>query len=342
VDRAERTGLGIAIVGHAALFAALSLAMLDPPKPLEPLNKPLDVVLVEEAALESTAPEIAKSAAPPAPEPSPAAEAAPAAAPAPPAPISPPTPPRLEPKPEPKPVPRPEPKPTPKPEPKPVPKPKLTPKPAPKPKPVPPKAAAKPTPAKPTPAKTVAKPAQAKPSPAKPTSAKPKPGATQTAANTSIRPTNRLNGLNLGTGGAGTSTAPKTGGSAAPKGTGSGNSGAAPKGAPAQKTAAEVRTTIDVRIDGAIAPFWKRNIPTGVDVEQLVTVIEIRLNKDGSVADTRLKSQSGKTESNQPQQSLHVERAMKSVRQAGPFNLPQEYYDQWKVWEVTFRGRGRL
>ncbi len=293
MDRAERTGLGVAIVGHAALFAALSLSLLSTPKTLPPLSKPIDVVLVDEAADESTAPVIARAAAPPAPTPAPAPEPAPAA---PPPPIAPP-----KPAPTPKP---PEPKPLPKPTPKPVSK--VTPKPQPK--------------------------------------AAPKPKPVQTATRTKPKtpsPTDRLKGLNLGTSGNGTATT-RTGGSAATKGSGQGSAGPAKTGAPAEKTAAQVRTTIDVSIDGAIGPFWKRNIPTGVEVEQLVTTVEIRLNKDGSLAGARLKSQSGKTDSNVPQQALHIERAIKSVQQAAPFNLPAEYYDQWRVWEVTFKGRGRL
>jgi periplasmic protein TonB len=49
---------------------------------------------------------------------------------------------------------------------------------------------------------------------------------------------------------------------------------------------------------------------------------------------------SGKTDSNAPQQKLFIERAERSIRQASPFDLPDEYYDQWKVWDVTFRAKG--
>lgn len=113
------------------------------------------------------------------------------------------------------------------------------------------------------------------------------------------------------------------------------------KGVPATQTAAEVRKSIDVAIDGKILPFWRRNVPSGIDIDQLRVVIEIRLNQNGSIADVRQKGDlTGKTDSNAPQQALFVERAIRSVRQAAPFDLPAEYYDQWRVWDVTFRARG--
>ncbi len=113
------------------------------------------------------------------------------------------------------------------------------------------------------------------------------------------------------------------------------------RGVPAAQTAAEVRKSIDVAIDGKILPFWRRNVPSGVDIDQLRVVIEIRLNPNGSIADVRQKGElAGKTDSNVPQQALFVERAIRSVRQAAPFDLPAEYYDQWRVWDVTFRAKG--
>lgn len=113
------------------------------------------------------------------------------------------------------------------------------------------------------------------------------------------------------------------------------------KAAPAAVSAAEVRKSIDVAIDGKILPHWRRNVPSGVDIDQLRVVLQIRLNPDGSVADVRQMGElSGKTDSNRPQHALFVERAIRSIRQASPFALPAEYYDQWRVWDVTFRAKG--
>lgn len=319
MDRAERTGLGIAIIGHAVLFTALSLSLLTT-EPLKPINKPVDVVLVDEVELDSTAPTIARAAAPPAPEPAPPAEAAPAAAaePDPPAPVV--TPPAPRP-PEPKPVPKPEPKPTPKP------KPELKPKPKPEPK-------VKPAPAKPVPAKPVpAKPAPAKPAPAKTTTAKP----VKTAV-ASPKPTNRLNGLNLGTGGAG--AAPKSGGSTAPKGTGSSSAGAAPKGAPAQKASAEVKQSIRVSINNEVRGPWNACKVQGIDIDQLKTTIVFRLNEDGSLGGFTSVQTAGENESNRFQKARFEECARNAIQRAAPFgNLPRENYNDWKIYTLDFTKR---
>jgi outer membrane biosynthesis protein TonB len=120
MDRAERTGLGVAVALHAALFGALSLNLLKPPVLPKLATNPIEVTLSDEVALESSAPEIAPAPAPPTPEPLPMAPA-PALAPAPP-------------------VARPEPKPVPKQAVKPAPAPKPTAKAPPK-KPVKPAAA---------------------------------------------------------------------------------------------------------------------------------------------------------------------------------------------------------
>jgi outer membrane biosynthesis protein TonB len=110
MDRAERNGLGIALIGHVALFAALSFNLLKPPSLPRLETSPVEVALVDEVSLRSTAPE---------PEPAPAASATaeePLEAPAPsPAPLPTPAPP-----PAPKAAARPEPKPTARPETKPA------------------------------------------------------------------------------------------------------------------------------------------------------------------------------------------------------------------------------
>ena len=152
MDRAEQAGLGVAIVGHAVLFGLLSVGFLATPNPANLKQKPIDVQLVDEIALESTAPDAVSEAAPAlSPEPAPEDTAPPEPAPAP--------------TPAPAPVPTPAP-----PQPKPQPQPKPVPKPTPAPKPAP-RAPEKPQP-KPAPAKPAAKPAQQKPA-AKPAPSKP-------------------------------------------------------------------------------------------------------------------------------------------------------------------------
>ena len=173
MDRAEATGLGVALAGHGVLLAVLSLGLASERQP--PLmSDPVEVSIVDEVALRSAAPEPVAQA--PAPSEAPALGAPEQAAPPPPEPAPP--------LPEVVPVPPP-------PQPKPVPKADLPPPPRPvpvanKPKPAPPKAAtAKPAPVKAAPPKAVppAKPARAKPS---------VPGTGKAAADTGRRLTRKI------------------------------------------------------------------------------------------------------------------------------------------------------
>ena len=192
-------------------------------------------------------------------------------------------------------------------EPRPVPKPEAKPKPAPRPK-------AKPAP-KPEPKKAAPAPkAAAKPAP----KAEAKPQQTRSSGSSRANADRSRSFADNMRGSIGT-----TGKADNP---------------PAAAYSETTRRQIDVSIKGEIAPYWKRNVPSGVDVDQLRTILRIRLNQDGSLAGTpKLISQSGKTASNEPQQKLHIERAIKSVQQAAPFKLPAEYYDNWKSWDLTFR-----
>ncbi|MBU3076863.1 TonB C-terminal domain-containing protein [Sphingomonas sp. XMGL2] len=132
MDRAERTGLGLSVAGHVALFAALSLGLFAARNKMPSQNQPLDVMFVDEVGLTAAAPKASNEAAAPsvAPEqgkPEEAAAPPEAAAPAP----SPPEPQAAPPKPAPKPEPKPEAeKPAPA---KPTPAAKPVPKPSPKP-----------------------------------------------------------------------------------------------------------------------------------------------------------------------------------------------------------------
>lgn len=77
MDRAERTGLGVAVAAHAALFAALSLNLLKPPALPKIDNDPIEVSIVDRVSLESSAPNPSEAAEPapveaaPAPQPEP-------------------------------------------------------------------------------------------------------------------------------------------------------------------------------------------------------------------------------------------------------------------------------
>lgn len=89
MDRADRAGLGVALIGHVLLFGALSLSLLRPTPKLPPMNPAIEVALVDAKALQTAAPDAVKEASAP-----PAAAAAPAAPMAPPEPIAAPPPPK--------------------------------------------------------------------------------------------------------------------------------------------------------------------------------------------------------------------------------------------------------
>ena len=92
MQRAERTGLGISIAGHVAVFGALSLGLFAATRPMIPTTQPIDVQIVDQVGLTDTAPEPpkvepAQSVAPEIGTPEEATATPPDPAPAPPAPV---------------------------------------------------------------------------------------------------------------------------------------------------------------------------------------------------------------------------------------------------------------
>ena len=100
-------------------------------------------------------------------------------------------------------------------------------------------------------------------------------------------------------------------------------------GTPAAAFGSAERASLQAAINRQLKPNWKA--PEGVDVEKLDTTLTWDLNPDGSLkGQPRLVSQTGKTDSNAPQQKRHVEQAIRAVQLAAPFKLPPEFYDHWK------------
>ncbi len=62
MQRAEQAGLGAAVIGHVALFGALSLGLFAATKPIVPPAPPIDVQIVDQVGLTDTAPEPPKVA----------------------------------------------------------------------------------------------------------------------------------------------------------------------------------------------------------------------------------------------------------------------------------------
>lgn len=182
----------------------------------------------------------------------------------------------------------------------PLPQPVVRPTPAPTPKPV---AKAPPTPPRKQP------PAVQK----APPKAAPKAPTKQGSA----RPTGRLDGIAEGL----SKSQPK-----APAG----------KGAPAAATAAEVRRSIDVSIKAAVAPRWNGCKVSGVDVDQLKTVVKFHLTQSGALASFTSVTTTGQNDSNKFQVQRHQECAKRAVELAAPFDLPDENYSVWQNYTLDF------
>lgn len=194
---------------------------------------------------------------------------------------------------------------------------------APEPQPTPPlpEPVVRPTPA-PTP-KQVPRPKNPPPKKVAPavTKAAPKAAPKAPTKQTGIRPTGRLDGIVDGLGREPTKSPSK--------------------GAPASQTAAQVQRSAQAAVDRQIRPFWERNARavSGVEVELLRLVLEIRLRADGTVVDIRQVGElGGKTDSNAPQQKRFVEQAIKSVKQVGRFEIDANGYDGIIVVKQPFRG----
>jgi hypothetical protein len=310
MEKSERLGLSVAVVGHVALFGVLSLGIASRSELKMPTD-PIAVQLTDEVGLVSTAPtptrEAATATAPelapeiekaaPAPEPEPTPAPAPAVK-------------RTEP-PAPKAIERPtppKPKAPEKPRPAPVPKPaRSTPPPPAKPQP---KAADKPKPAAPAdtsdrrrPDRPATKPA-AKPS----TTAAAKP-ATQAPRAPRIG-SDFLEGV---------TDKASTSRSQTP---------------PAAVAGPAVVASLQRELLRQVKPHWVP--PTGADADQLRTKVVVRLDESGNIVGTPSATTTGVNASNRAQESLHKERAIAAVRRAAPFKFPPQFYAEWQTIEPTF------
>lgn len=101
--------------------------------------------------------------------------------------------------------------------------------------------------------------------------------------------------------------------------------------APASVFGARERAALSQAINRQLKPHWRGRTPQGLEAEQLVTVLSWEMNEDGSLRGVpRVVSQSGITDANRAQADRHAEVAIAAVKRAAPFNLPAEFYDEWK------------
>jgi len=343
MDRSEKIGLGVAVVGHVVLFGLLSIGFLDAPELPKIQQQPIDVSLVPDVALEATAPQSVETpaesvapdegtpedAAPPAPE---EAEPEPKPDPVPPAPQPKPAPPKPAPKPQPAPEPKPEPKPQPKPKPappKPAAKPAPVAKPAVKPQPKPEKAPpTKAAPAKSAPTKAAAKPSAAptktsstsgKTSSA--SSAKPaKPSSTKGSGSTAEAKTSRPRGSRLGDNFLkGLSADPSPSKSEAPK---------------AAKLGAQAAANIGSAILRQVQPCANRQVTPGPGAERIRVTINLRLNRDGTLKGRpTISDHAGVDDENRRYVDRVDDLAIATFTGCSPLRgLPDDLYDVQNGW----------
>ena len=118
------------------------------------------------------------------------------------------------------------------------------------------------------------------------------------------------------------------------KGIPGGEARGAAQNAPAAKVGPQVAASLRQAVARQLKPRWVA--PQGAEADQLVTLVRFALNRDGSLAGRpAVVSQSGMTDANRAQQARHAEQAIRAVQLAAPFDLPDEFYAQWKT--VTSR-----
>jgi outer membrane biosynthesis protein TonB len=104
---------------------------------------------------------------------------------------------------------------------------------------------------------------------------------------------------------------------------------------PASQIGASAKASLFQAVARQLRPKWQP--PSGPDVEELVTKVRFRLNADGSLAGRpEVVRQGGINDTNRPQASRHAELAVRAVQLAAPFDLPEQYYEAWKVITVDF------
>jgi outer membrane biosynthesis protein TonB len=305
--REEGLGLAVAIAAHVGLVAVLLLR----PESAEIVKPPerIEVTISDEVGLTSTSP---TPYAQPAPDIAPTlGEAAPMAVPdyAEPLPLPP------------EPVAQPEPRPAPPADERPRRRPESS------------RSEARPTPRPAPPARKPPAPPQrterreaAKPAPAPAAKANPKPTTKSAPARATPKadpkPATKVGGSRLG----------------ADFLEGMNSSEGSSRSSPAAQIGPRVQASLASAITRQLKPHWQA--PQGADADQLVTIVRFRLNRDGSLSGSpTIVRQSGVTSANEAQKERHAEQAIRAVRLAAPFNLPEEFYEGWKTVTSQFDRR---
>ncbi len=108
-------------------------------------------------------------------------------------------------------------------------------------------------------------------------------------------------------------------------------------GAPAASIGPQQVSALNASIGRQLKPHWRGKAPEGADAELLVTKVRFRLNRDGTLTgEPQVVATTGQTDANQPQVARHQEQAVRAVKLAAPFDLPEALYDGWKVVTTNF------
>jgi outer membrane biosynthesis protein TonB len=107
------------------------------------------------------------------------------------------------------------------------------------------------------------------------------------------------------------------------------------EGTQGERPSPQQQASINAAIIRQLKPHW--NPPSGVEVDRLVTVVRFRLNRDGSLnGNPEVVETTGITNANRTQANRHREQAVRAVRLAAPFNLPERFYSGWRVVTSNF------
>lgn len=99
---------------------------------------------------------------------------------------------------------------------------------------------------------------------------------------------------------------------------------------PASEIGTSAKASLVQALARQIKPHWQP--PNGPDVDEITTFLRFRLNDDGSLAGKpAIVRQTGISATNRAQAGRHGEQAIRAVQLAAPFDLPEEYYEAWKL-----------
>ena len=99
---------------------------------------------------------------------------------------------------------------------------------------------------------------------------------------------------------------------------------------PASQIGNSAKASIIQAVARQIKPHWEP--PNGPEVDKIVSYVRFRLNPDGTLSGRpEVVRQTGVNDTNRAQAGRHGEQAVRAVQLAAPFDLPQEYYEAWKV-----------